>query len=360
MPITKASGNAVAPAAKGDLVVGSATNDASVLTVGSNGTVLTADSTQTAGVKWAAAPSVTWTNRLRLSSIAINKIADNGSGTYVAVGNSGTLYSSTNGTTWTSRTSGFGSNTIYDVIFANNLWVAVGNNGTITTSTDAITWTARTSGMSTNAIFQVVYANSLFVAVGNGGGATNTGGITYSSDGITWTRKSQTTTMGTSYYSVAWNGTNWIVVGTTSTNNYIYASTPSGSWTSGNVASSATFTSVIYDGTRIIASQDNNAVWYSTSSTFSSATVYQSYVQDYGTAGGKSRYFYNGNLYTLLGTINKITTDSTAYPLSDYVSFNPSLVINTAGTNTFQGGCIWVGAAGYIVGTSEGAIFTSF
>jgi len=54
MPITKASGQAVAPAAKGDLVVGSATNDASVLGVGSNDTVLTADSSTATGLKWAA------------------------------------------------------------------------------------------------------------------------------------------------------------------------------------------------------------------------------------------------------------------------------------------------------------------
>ena len=53
MPITKASGQAVAPAAKGDLVVGSATNDAAVLGVGSNDQVLTADSSTTTGLKWA-------------------------------------------------------------------------------------------------------------------------------------------------------------------------------------------------------------------------------------------------------------------------------------------------------------------
>lgn len=53
MPISKASGQAVAPAAKGDLVVGSATNDAAVLSVGSADQVLTVDSSTTTGLKWA-------------------------------------------------------------------------------------------------------------------------------------------------------------------------------------------------------------------------------------------------------------------------------------------------------------------
>jgi len=55
MPITKASGNSVTAAAKGDLVVGNATNDSGVLSVGSNNQVLTADSSTATGLKWAAA-----------------------------------------------------------------------------------------------------------------------------------------------------------------------------------------------------------------------------------------------------------------------------------------------------------------
>jgi hypothetical protein len=55
MAITKASGNAVAPAAKGDLVVGNATNDSGVLAVGSTDQVLTVDSSTATGLKWATA-----------------------------------------------------------------------------------------------------------------------------------------------------------------------------------------------------------------------------------------------------------------------------------------------------------------
>jgi hypothetical protein len=54
MAITKASSNAVAPAAKGDLVVGNATNDSGVLAVGSTDQVLTVDSSTATGLKWAA------------------------------------------------------------------------------------------------------------------------------------------------------------------------------------------------------------------------------------------------------------------------------------------------------------------
>ena len=57
MPITKASSNAVAPAAKGDLVVGNATNDSGVLAVGSANQILTVDSSTATGLKWATPAS---------------------------------------------------------------------------------------------------------------------------------------------------------------------------------------------------------------------------------------------------------------------------------------------------------------
>ena len=69
MPITKASGNSVTAAAKGDLVVGSATNDSSVLSVGSANQVLTVDSSTATGLKWAAASGA-----LTLSTIAAGSL----------------------------------------------------------------------------------------------------------------------------------------------------------------------------------------------------------------------------------------------------------------------------------------------
>ena len=37
-----------------------------------------------------------------------------------------------------------------DIIYANNTYVAIANNGTILTSLDAKTWTSRTSGTNEN------------------------------------------------------------------------------------------------------------------------------------------------------------------------------------------------------------------
>jgi len=110
---------------------------------------------------------------------------------FVAVGESGTILTSSDGTTWTSRTSGT-SNDLQGVTFANSTFVAVGYSGTILTSSDGTTWISRTSGTSNN-LNGVTDANSTFEAVGK------SGTILTSSDGTSWTSR----TSGTSNYLFA-------------------------------------------------------------------------------------------------------------------------------------------------------------
>jgi len=66
---------------------------------------------------------------------------------FVTVGDSGTILTSPDGTSWTKRTSGT-SEYLFGVTYGNGLFVTVGNSGTIFTSTDGTSWTKRTSGTS--------------------------------------------------------------------------------------------------------------------------------------------------------------------------------------------------------------------
>jgi photosystem II stability/assembly factor-like uncharacterized protein len=107
-------------------------------------------------------------------------------GTFYAVGDVGTILSSTDGITWTSHTSGTANN-LNGVNHGTN-YVAVGNSGTILTSGDGNTWTAHTlSPAITSNLRQVTSVGSIIVAVGD------TGTIVTSKDGgATWTAQTLT------------------------------------------------------------------------------------------------------------------------------------------------------------------------
>jgi len=329
---------------------------------GNSGKYLTTDGTNKS---WATVSTgLNWTPRLGATNAGFRSIAYNGSNLYVAVGTSGQLYSSPDAITWTSRTSGFGANAINDVAYGNGLWVAVGGNGTLTTSSDGTTWTARTANFSTNVLYNVVYANSTWVAVGGGGGGTNTGGIIYSTDGTTWTRKSQTlSTLGTNYYTVVWNGTNWIVgAEVTSTNNYLYASAPSGTWTAGATGSGGNVDKIIWDGTRHITWENTSQlVGYSTSTTLGTTTEVKGAPFNSQTGQGAiaSMVYYNNKIYITNGRyLQSFTPTSTAAALVDNNHLLPSYMagaLPSAGVLS-----LYVNASGIVALSNYGAIWTSF
>lgn len=122
-----------------------------------------------------------------------------GNGLYVAGGGGGALQTSTDTITWTTQTSGFGTNYIYGLAYGNGVYVAVGASGTITTSTDGVTWNTQTSNFGSNTIYDVIFDNTKFIA-----GASN-GQINTSTDGITWTTRK---TGGSGIRTLAYNGTN--------------------------------------------------------------------------------------------------------------------------------------------------------
>lgn len=156
--------------------------------VGGVGTILNSDD----GITWnfQYSPMVP-------ASGYINSITYGG-GIYVAATQAGAqsaLLYSTDGKTWKSI-SGFASISalMTRVVYGNGVFVAVATNGSIFTSTDGFSWTSRTSG-TTGVIFDVIYAGGTFVAYGQSTGGTGTY-VATSSDGTSWTTQTVT---GASY-----------------------------------------------------------------------------------------------------------------------------------------------------------------
>ena len=113
--------------------------------------------------------------------------------TFVTVGDNGTILTSSNGTSWTQRTSGT-SEHLYEVTYGEGLFVTVGGNATILTSSDGTTWTENGQNLRSNwgdaQYFKAVtYRKKLFVLGGRNGKIMN------SPDGITWKQRKSGTSM---------------------------------------------------------------------------------------------------------------------------------------------------------------------
>ena len=111
-----------------------------------------------------------------------------GNSIYAIVGDNGTILTSDDGSTWTSRADGRTDN-LSEVTFGNNTFIAVGDNGTIRTSSDnGTTWDNRTSG--TTNFFGVTFGKNTFIAVGDNGTIR-----TSSDNGTTWDNRTSGTTV---------------------------------------------------------------------------------------------------------------------------------------------------------------------
>jgi|GEM_PF-1434061 photosystem II stability/assembly factor-like uncharacterized protein len=142
------------------------------------------------------AESGSWTQQTSVTSNDLYAVYGYGAGLFVAVGQNGTILTSTSGTSssWTTQTSNT-SNSLRSITYGNSLYVAVGDAGTLLTSGDGGTWTVNTtipSLISSANLNGVTYgyvvssvtglATPTFVAVGSNGTV-----ITSVDNGVTWT-----------------------------------------------------------------------------------------------------------------------------------------------------------------------------
>lgn len=109
-------------------------NDGEVNSTAATVTV-TAAATVAAGINWIDSPP---------TESAIFGIAWAGT-QFATVGYDGIILTSSDGISWTGRTSGT-SASLSGITWSGTQFAAVGEDGIILTSSDGITWTARTSG----------------------------------------------------------------------------------------------------------------------------------------------------------------------------------------------------------------------
>lgn len=135
--------------------------------------------------------SLTWETAKGISGApTMNAIAIGGNN-YVAVGNSGAIYTNDSldiTDDWKARTSGI-TDDLMGVSFVNNTYVAVGAAGAILTSSDGYTWKSPTPvPLTPNTLHKVAFGADLFVVVGD------SGTIISSSDAKSWKLQTMPTT----------------------------------------------------------------------------------------------------------------------------------------------------------------------
>jgi len=129
----------------------------------------------------------TWNDGNVTASVFIRQVVWTGD-RFVAAGNDGVVYKSTNGSTWSKVSTPAGtSDHLFAIAQGNGILVAVGRDGLCMRSTnngDAWTITSARDLYGTEDLFGVAFGNNIFLAVGE------SGTLWRSEDGVTWTRKS--------------------------------------------------------------------------------------------------------------------------------------------------------------------------
>lgn len=174
----------------------------------------------------------------------LQSITRSDSGVYAAVGDAGFIVSSSDGVSWSKRTSPI-QEKLNGVVWGLGMFVAVGDNGTILTSADGTEWKKaelevkvdlcgaasngkefvvagndgviliskdgqkwqQTRMATSESIYRVRWLNGRYIAVGAGML------ILTSEDGITWEQEKAEPDSTTMFTDVTWNGSKYIVVG---------------------------------------------------------------------------------------------------------------------------------------------------
>jgi hypothetical protein len=302
-----------------------------------NGTYVIFGSGSSQGI-YTSTNGTTWTVR---STTVVGQAAAYGASAYVVVGTAGNITSSADAATWTTR-SGTGTNAFNDVTFGNSVFVAVGAVGACYSSPDGTTWTSRSAGA--NAFSRVIYVAgsiNLFIAIGA------SGAVYTSPDGATWTSRSAGVT---TFNDIVYNSTSGtvVIVGNTGV---IYSSTNGTTWTNRSLGDTTyNLQMVTWDGTRFFTTPQSNAAPVAFRSS-DGATWTRTYMP-----GNAARLQWIGGQYVLLGNASASTIYYSSDSLTWYRSPQNSLR-TTANLTTLQKvGGVYFTSSGFT--STDGITFT--
>ena len=176
---------------------------------------------------------------------------------FVAVVGNGGSYYSIDGLTWVAMTGLNASVYYYGVTYGNGRFVCVGYSGKSYYSTDGETWNAMTGLDDTKYYTSVAYGNGSFVCVGDFGSSY------YSTDGETWV--AMTGLDSGSYRGVAYGNGRFVAVGTVGNSAY---STNGETWTAmSGLSSLKACRGVAYGNGRFVCVGSSGSSYYSTNGT---------------------------------------------------------------------------------------------
>lgn len=315
----------------------------------------------TFGGCYSSTDGVTWTSRT-LSNHPVQAVKN---GITFAYYNGGTtLYTSTNNTTFTSRTTNMAGG-IQGLTYASNQtnkYVLFGNSGAIATSTDATTWTARTSNTA-NTIMALAYDGTRFMYFD-----TNQG-VGTSTDGVTWTANAGygpylTSTIASAAYGV--NGT-VAVYGLSVINCYqdIYATNAGGDTSIANPFVYDTNNVLVSYATRmstsvssyVATSTDNGTTWNAKTGSAMANPIAPSGVAYSSTATEK--YLVVGSTTGQAGYIRS-STDLNTWTTRTFASGMGSVNTVTYGSGVYvAGGYGAIGSTGFLQTSTDGITWTA-
>lgn len=281
---------------------------------------------------------------------------------FVAVGNTTTVYSSTNGLSWSSSST-MPSGTWNRIAHSStlNLWCAVGNFY-IATSIDAITWTIRFTD-SNILFYDVKWISSLglFVASCGDNLFPSNRGIYTSPDGINWTQRNTAFSGLTELCYALGKIYSW-------ESNRLFSSVDGINWSYVTFASLPGMTSIIYGGGLFVASSNDQFVYTSTdgsawtqrttpvdivgttselayspslslyvkinNQTFAGGTVSSAYSSDSITWNAGNLPAYNRHFQVIWNPDNALFVSNRGYVSSDGATWTLPSILNAYGLTT--------------------------